>query len=157
LTTEIYKDDYTDGGIDYQTDKRTEVAKEVALRQAFGFEDGFVNAVLAKKNNNEVKNYFARTVYGIVADPRDFLEPYTTPQTLLGEKYALMSDELEKDLEELARAPQEWHDKIIALSEKEVTDETRLAVIAGDLQFAKKAYKDYGLISKEFYESLTNE
>lgn len=145
IARKVYGSDYTDGGVEYRASKKAEVIREVALRQEFGFDNEFVNVNLQKKNNNEVKAYYA-------ANPEE-LKKYRKPVKLFGVDNTLMSDQLYKELRYIENASPEEKAKIAALAAAE-TDAERKKAIGGDKDFAKRAFSNYKIISKVFYESI---
>lgn len=145
IAAKVYGSDYTDGDIQYRTDKKAEVIREVALRNKFGFDNEFVNVVLAKDSNNEVKAYFA-------ANPED-LKDYRKPVKMFGLDNSLMSDTLYKELMRIQNASPEDQKRIVDLANAE-NDAERAAAIGGDKNFAKRAFSNYKIISKVYYESI---
>lgn len=145
VAEKVYGKDYIEGDAQYRADKNMEVIKELTIREVYGFEDGFVNAVLAKKSNNEVKAYVA----GNDVD----LKAYNRPLKKFGVTTELLSDQLTKELMYIERATPAERELIAALAAAE-DDEARRAVINGDKNFAKRAFTQYKIIPKAFYESI---
>lgn len=145
LASSIYGKNYDEKGVEYRTGKNAELIREIALRQQYGFDDGFVDVNMNKDSNNDVKAYFATHDVN--------LEDYRRPVKAYGVDNTLMSDQLYKELRYIERAPQADKDRIADLALAE-TDEDRKKVIAGDKDFAKRAAFNYKVISKTFYESI---
>lgn len=145
VAEQVYGKDYKEGDAQYRADKNLEVIKELTVREAYGFEDEFVNTVLGKKSNNEVKAYVA-------ANEVD-LKAYSRPLKQFGVTTELLSDQLIKELMYIERATPAEREKIAALASAE-DDEERRAIIDGDKTFAKKAFSQYKIIPKAFYESI---
>lgn len=145
IAAQVYGKNYEEKGVSYRTEKNAEVIREIAIRGKWGFDDGFVNVNMSKKSNDDVKAYVATNDVDLKA--------YRRPIKMYGMESTLMSDVLYKQLQYIQRASEADKVKIAALAAAE-TDEERLAAIDGDRDFAKRAYANYKLIDKVFYESL---
>lgn len=154
MLKKIYGKDWEERTVKGQVEAREALYEEIAFRQTFGAEDPIVAAEMGKKNNDEVIAAFVQQ-FGFDG-MREAINRYdNTVKTTDGRKVTLISSQLEKELKEIAKAPTEWQPKIERLLNPDLTDQERVDIVDGDLSFAKKAASDYGLISKELYESLT--
>lgn len=153
LTEEVYGTDYTKADIDKKKEKEAALRRQFAIAQEFGFDDPFVNAVLEKTNNNEVKQAFIEQ-FNTFSNPNAALSRYGRPIRVMGEQEKLLSDELESELRAIATAPEQDRTRVLDLVAEDITDTERKLIIGDDKQFASLAYRRYGVISKEFYESI---
>lgn len=153
LAEEVYGTDYTKADIDKKKEKEAALRRQFAIAQEFGFDDPFVNAVVEKTNNNEVKQAFIEQ-FNTFSNPNAALSRYGRPIRVMGEQEKLLSDELEKELRAIATAPEEDRTRVLELVAEDITDTERKLIIGDDKQFASLAYRRYGVISKEFYESI---
>ena len=93
LAQTAYGYDYKTGDAQYKANKRVELTKYVAVTGKFGTEDEFVNLLLGKRNNNEVKGYVAESDF----DDKKILD-YSRPVYRFGTNYDTMSRELRDQL-----------------------------------------------------------
>jgi hypothetical protein len=145
LAEKIYGKDYTEGSIQYRTDKKAEVIKEIAIREKYGYDDGFINAILAKEKNADVKAYFARNEVD--------LKNYIKPVEKFGLRQDVLSDQLLDELKAIKNAPAGDKERIAQLALAE-NDEQKKEIISGDKNFAKRAFAQYKLLDKALYESI---
>ncbi|MCG8668623.1 MAG: hypothetical protein MI867_04350, partial [Pseudomonadales bacterium] len=136
------------GDATYRAGKKAEVIEELAIRKAYGYDDPVVNAALEGKNNNDVKAVFAR-----LDEPANELPKYQRNITMFGANYSVFSKQLNKELTLISRATPEERAKIARLAEAE-DDADRDAVIAGDKAFARRAFQEWKIIQKAYYESI---
>lgn len=153
LAEKVYGEDYTDADIDKKNEKEAAIRRQIAVAQEFGFDDPFVNAVMEKTNNNEVKQAFIEQLDSF-SNPNASIARYSRNLRVMGENEKLLSDELEKELKAIANAPAEDQSRVLELVAEDMTDAERKVIIGDDKQFASIAYRRYGVISKDFYESI---
>lgn len=155
LAKDIYGRNYTEGTIAYRNSKQAEVSREIAIRREFGFDDEFVNANLNKRRNNDVKHVFSMAVTMGLENPTAFLSQYTQPATINGEQFTLMSSTLEREMRNIARASADDMVRIMQITDADVEESDVIQIIAGDTEFARRAYQDYRIINKDLFEVLT--
>ena len=148
LATKVYGSDFENSDAQYKEDKRTELVREIAIRQKYGYDDPLINVLLDKKSNNDVKAVFAR-----LDDPKATLGRYKRTLPLFGKKYDVFSDQLYKELRYIAAAPEKDRERIAKLAEAK-DDAERDSVVGNDKAFAKRAFQMYKLVSKAYYESI---
>ena len=162
IAEKVFKDAYTEGDLKYRSDKEKEVAKNIAVRQQFGFDDALVNGFADAKNNNERKALFIDYVIeNGSSDAQQKAKKFLKSQKIDGQYTSFISKELYTDLVMISRADKDELKFVrdIAVAE---TDADRLAVIKsyGDTNdikvksMIKNAYAKYGVISKELYNSI---
>lgn len=145
LAEKIYGKDYTEGGVQYRTDKKAEIIKEIAMREKYGYDDAFINVVLSKEKNADVKAYVA--LNGVD------LKNYVKPVEKFGLRQDVISDQLRDELKAIINAPAGDSERIAKLAVAE-NDEQKKEIIAGDKNFAKRAFSQYKLLDKALYESI---
>lgn len=148
LTAEVHGKDYEEGDATYKANKRAEMVEYVAFTQKFGVDDKFVDVALNKKNNNEVRGYVASS--GLTEKE---IKEYSKSIKLFGVENDIVASALTKELLAIAKTDANQKAKIAALAAAE-NDQERTEAIAGDKNFAKQAFSQYGLIDKTFYESI---
>src|SRR3990167_7008982 len=148
MAIEVYGKDYVEGDAQYKADKKAEIIKEVSIRQKFGYDDPIVNAALEGKDNNVVKAVVAR-----LPEPSQALDKYDVSMSMFGIATPLFSDQLRKELRSISFATPEEREKIALLAEAE-DDADRNAVIQGDKEFARRAYSEWKVVPKAYYESI---
>ena len=115
------------------------------MREKYGYDDAFINVVLSKEKNADVKAYVA--LNGVD------LKNYVKPVEKFGLRQDVISDQLRDELKAIINAPAGDSERIAKLAVAE-NDEQKKEIIAGDKNFAKRAFSQYKLLDKALYESI---